>query len=307
MKNLKVDEYKSLLRENLKELPVSSINLMLNGLDALVFDINDSIIVKIPRRDYLNEQFEKEVFLLQFLYNYYENELMIPKIIYKWPKTEILPYNYFGYQKIPGRPLTKKDLTRKSSEIYGKQIANFLTILHTIPITNFQNTVIEVPNTTDWTTIYQKLELRTEKTIFPLIHMEIQNWIKKTFNEFLSLSNTFNPVLLHGDLMKGNIIINSKEKVITGIIDWGDSRIGDPALDFASLSFDYGDFITKKVLTNYDRNIDKDFMNRIHFYKFCYLLYTIDLGLETKNNKIITKGLNLIKRSFHYRNFTPNN
>ena len=298
MKNLKVEEYKTILRENLKELPVTSMNLMLNGFDALVFDINDSIIIKIPRREYLNEQFEKEVFLLQFHNNHYENELKIPKIVYTWAKTDILPYNCFGYKKILGRPLTKKDLTIKSSEIYAKQIANFLNVLHNIPITDFQNSVIEVSNTSDWIASYQKLEQRTEKTIFPLIHLDMQNWIKITFSEFFSISDSFNPVLLHGDLMKGNIIINSIEKVITGIIDWGDSRIGDPALDFASLSYDYGYNITKKVLKDYNRTMDKDFMNRIHFYKFCYPIYTIDLGLETKNNKIIRKGLNLLKKYF---------
>jgi aminoglycoside 2''-phosphotransferase len=71
---------------------------------------------------------------------------------------------------------------------------------------------------------------------------------------------------LHGDLCADHILFDPKKRVITGIIDWGDSTIGDPAFDFLGIIDDYDKNFAQQVLTNYLGPIDESFLIRAEFY-----------------------------------------
>jgi aminoglycoside 2''-phosphotransferase len=58
----------------------------------------------------------------------------------------------------------------------------------------------------------------------------------------------YQPVLLHGDLSPDHVLFDPQQQEVTGIIDFGDVAIGDPAWDFVYLYQDYGtDFLTRAL------------------------------------------------------------
>jgi aminoglycoside 2''-phosphotransferase len=96
----------------------------------------------------------------------------------------------------------------------------------------------------------------------------------------------FIPRLIHRDLGSPHILWDPAHQEITGIIDWGDATVGDPAADFARLLDEFGIDFALKVLDGYRLERDATFWYRIVFYArlipFHELLYAI-----TKRNKAL--------------------
>ena len=108
----------------------------------------------------------------------------------------------------------------------------------------------------------------------------------------------FQPVLIHYDLACEHVLCDPERSVLTGVIDWGDATIGDPAMDFVGLHNCRGREFTERVLARYQGTIDAAFWQRMDFY-LCYgpfseLLY----GAYSENEKIIAKGIEGLRAMF---------
>jgi macrolide phosphotransferase len=60
------------------------------------------------------------------------------------------------------------------------------------------------------------------------------------------------PAVIHGDLHAGHVLIDEAQRV-TGLIDWTEARIGDPALDLLSHRVQFGDAALDSLLDAYER------------------------------------------------------
>jgi aminoglycoside phosphotransferase (APT) family kinase protein len=67
----------------------------------------------------------------------------------------------------------------------------------------------------------------------------------------------------HGDFGGGNIILHPETGRLAGVIDWGNSQIGDPATDFVWLALDRGWPFTRDVLGAYRLPTRDDFLEDI--------------------------------------------
>lgn len=56
------------------------------------------------------------------------------------------------------------------------------------------------------------------------------------------------PAILHADLSPGHVLISLRDARVTGILDWGDAVLGDPARDFIFLYEDWSlDFLDRAL------------------------------------------------------------
>ena len=96
----------------------------------------------------------------------------------------------------------------------------------------------------------------------------------------LSRSHCF----LHGDFGAGNIIVHPDTGCLVGVIDWGNSQIGDPSSDFVWLALDRGWKFTREVLGAYELPIEHDFLDdvRAHAQALAKQLLadTVERGLD---------------------------
>ena len=68
--------------------------------------------------------------------------------------------------------------------------------------------------------------------MFPLLDGDTRRRAQRLFDEVETLVD-FEPVLLHADLGPDHLLV--RDGRLAGVIDWGDARVGDPALDYAWL------------------------------------------------------------------------
>ena len=59
------------------------------------------------------------------------------------------------------------------------------------------------------------------------------------------------PVLVHNDVSAEHILLDEAARAITGVIDWGDVAIGDPAVDLAGVFHWGGPAFVDAVLQAY--------------------------------------------------------
>ncbi|WP_164860605.1 phosphotransferase [Rhodococcus sp. X156] len=77
------------------------------------------------------------------------------------------------------------------------------------------------------------------------------------------------PVLCHNDLGAEHLLADGGE--LTGILDWSDAAITDPAIDLSRLLRDFGPRFLDEVLDGYG-DLGGDAMPRIYFYARCAAL-----------------------------------
>ena len=82
-------------------------------------------------------------------------------------------------------------------------------------------------------------------------------------------------VLIHGDLGAEHVFVDGDR--ISGVIDWGDAAIGDPALDHGRLLRDFGPLAGAG--------------ERTRFYAVCTALEDLAFGLRTGRDRYRTNAL----------------
>lgn len=79
--------------------------------------------------------------------------------------------------------------------------------------------------------------------------------------------------------------------MLTGVIDWGDVTIGDPAIDFVGLHRVGGKQFVEQIIMRYQNTLNGAFWQRLEFYlhygPFSQLLY----GSYSKNETFIKQGI----------------
>jgi aminoglycoside phosphotransferase (APT) family kinase protein len=86
------------------------------------------------------------------------------------------------------------------------------------------------------------------------------------------------PSLVHNDLWAGHILVDTRSGGVSGIIDWGDTIIGDPAIDFACLYAWYGESWLENVLMHYSIRLDAEVIPRSRYLGTCLAIHNITLG-----------------------------
>jgi aminoglycoside 2''-phosphotransferase len=79
------------------------------------------------------------------------------------------------------------------------------------------------------------------------------------------------PVLLHADVAPGHVLFDARDGALTGVIDFGDLALGDPARDFVYVYGDFGPAILDAVLRRYASEAPRALAARVRRW---YLLET---------------------------------
>ncbi|HZG17057.1 MAG TPA: phosphotransferase [Candidatus Bathyarchaeia archaeon] len=105
-------------------------------------------------------------------------------------------------------------------------------------------------------------------------------WTERHFTDFFTTKTSASiiPSLIHGYFGTSNILYDISSHRITGIIDFGSAKIGEPAVDYAALLASNGDdFI--QLVENHNPNI-RSMMERVLFYMGTFAIQEALFGLE---------------------------
>ncbi len=290
------DAYITLIGQNFPQLAIAKVKPITKGWDSFVLGVNDELIFRFPMRDDVIEPLQREIRLLPVL----EQTLStpIPHFEYIGRGNADYPYTFVGYRKIGGRTLDNPHTTSAQLVLLVPALATFLNELHSFPIANAIALGVQEHTPELWREMYQERYADLQKRVFPLLDTRQQMKSGQLWENFLNNKAifTFQPKLIHRDLSGEHVFC--VQDVLTGVIDWGDVTIGDPAIDFVGLHHVGGKAFVERVLMRYQNTIDTAFWQRIDFYlhygPFSQLLY----GSYSKNETFTRKGIEGLRTMF---------
>jgi aminoglycoside phosphotransferase (APT) family kinase protein len=178
------------------------------------------------------------------------------------------PRGVLAYPLLPGRPL----LGRTPPTGAAAQLGRTLAQLHAI-----DPAVVDVDGLTELTGPAELHAVDPTPVDIPVEAADPQEWLTDLTGppELLRVLHADPPpvaterVLAHADLGAEHLL--AADGRLTGVIDWSDAAVTDPALDFARLYRDFGPTFLDEALRAYGRD-SPAFRRRITFFARCAAL-----------------------------------
>jgi aminoglycoside phosphotransferase (APT) family kinase protein len=179
---------------------------------------------------------------------------------------------------------------------FPQAIGIFLATIHATPLDLIRYVVHEEPFAmADW--------LEDARTTFAEVQGEIPLSLWPRIEAFLAAptpAEEYTPTLVHNDLGIEHILVDPASRRITGIIDWGDAAIADPAYDFGKLFRDLGPATLEAVLPHYHATANNPdaIRERAIFYGRCTVFEDLAYGLQAGHEAYLQKSLALLDQLF---------
>ena len=270
-------------------------------------------IFRFPRNGVVAENLQKEQAVLP---------VVGPRVGFAVPRFEYVGtwcgQPYAGYRRTPGRPLSDRPFTgRRLVDEAARSIASVLSSLHGIPTSLVAEACAVEPTVDAWRQRYLALRDEVRDNVMPQLESTIAAAVGRGFNRFLEeeLATLDAVALVHCDLGCEHILICDDGANVTGLIDFEDVTIGDPAIDFVGIYVTYGMEVVERVRDGYQRGtgghrassaqrsldaqrasgaqpaLDEQFENRLRFYTWMASCHGIIYGLEEGRPDLVEEGI----------------
>jgi aminoglycoside 2''-phosphotransferase len=280
------ETYQKVITVHFPEVPIHSITFFKEGWGNKLFLVNNEILFRFPQDAFGEQQLLVEIRLLPILAP--ELPLSVPDYQYVAPASDIYPYTFVGYPLIPGLSYPCAPETLRQAGWWRLALGEFLTALHHIPVNKVTSTGLQGYYTAqDWCDALSQKHEPYERHVFPFIPEEqriaIRNYLRETIRE--ERMRSFTPVIIHQDFDFHNILVDIEAQKVTGVVDFGASSIGDPAID-----------VSPDIIPYYHGKIDhgwdfrRDYYRRTSALEDLLYLVTCDHNLpdgETVRNRKI--------------------
>jgi aminoglycoside 2''-phosphotransferase len=292
------EHYRNILEVCFPQLQIHSVVPISEGWDSIAVDVNGEYIFRFPKRPDVEPQYEKEARLLAELARHLPAP--IPQFVFLWPGGSAYPVRFLGHRKLAGVPLDLHDFTPNLLESLAGQIGAFLAALHNFPVARAAQLlapnepgIIIAGGAAGWRHYYQQLYRQVREQALPLLGASARAAAEQLWENFLGADAYFGfqPALVHNDLTANHVLCDITGAAISGVIDWGDVAIGDPAIDFAGLLADCGADFMELALAAYAGGVDDTFRSRTQFYAEAMPFNDILFGLATGDAALVAQGV----------------
>jgi aminoglycoside 2''-phosphotransferase len=281
--------YRQIIVACFPELAITRCRPVAEGWDSVAVAVNDELIFRFPKRGDVEPQYQIERRLLPALAG--ALPLPIPDVAFFWPGGTVHPNIFMGHHLVQGVPLAPEHLTPVHTDSIAQQLDQFLSALHRFPIDQASQLGVPTFDEMEWRRRYQDQFEQIQARVVALVDPQAQVRLRRNWQAFLNDDTRFSTTLIHHDLNAEHMLCDPAHGTITGIIDWGDTAIGDPAIDFTGLLAAYGEDFVERVLAHYWGDIDASFRNRMRFYRGAMPLNTVLFGLDTAQEEFVREGV----------------
>ncbi|MFY8107106.1 MAG: phosphotransferase family protein [Elstera sp.] len=156
------------------------------------------------------------------------------------PLPELVGDGWTLHRHLPGQPTGQADLAALTTAQRARFLAEFgalLTALHALPPTP-EHPVAETPHAPDhWRGVLQEAETELFPLVSAMLARDLRAALVAMIETPLELDSA---ALLHDDLHTAHILHDPETGALTGLLDFGRSGRGDPAVDIAGLLYNWG-------------------------------------------------------------------
>jgi aminoglycoside 2''-phosphotransferase len=228
--------------------------------------VNDSHVFRFAKHAAASAAMQVEICLLPILQR--TLSVKIPQIEFAG-RRDATGEGMMGYQFLSGNPLEAETLEGLPSTTQNSlidQMVTFTRQLHAVPLALVHHCTIPYLEPLPHLTHIIK-EGRTK--VAPHLSEGVWDYYERLFADYTRdpALHTYHPALLHGDLSPDHFLGNPEQATLTGVIDFGDVCIGDPAWDLIYIYEDYGIETFQRFVSLYDPENSTRLEQKIKLYQ----------------------------------------
>ena len=237
--------------KNIFPSDISNVTTHDNGDDFFVVEINHEWIFRFPRQEIASKALQVEkAFLARF-----KTISPLPVPDYKYSGE-----GFVGYPKIQGMALSVElfqNLSKASRERIARQMGQFLSAVHNFPVDEAKRLGL----TEGWDGWYIKIIQNFRDAIVPTLLSSAQKSAMTCIEQMLA--EPFESLVIHGDFaFEDHVFFDVEKQQLSGVIDFADVTLNDPAHDFQNIVEYGGDEFFEAVMSHYQRNNDATLLKR---------------------------------------------
>ena len=273
----RVAAHRELVAEVFPQLELAAFEPVGGGWTCDTYRVDDEWIVQLPRSRYAEERMRVQIEVLPELAR--EVSASLPDL-----ELVCLDPVCMGYRSLAGRPCDTGDLG-----LWPERLGRFLYDLHMVPpeLVGMRATSSEEVRA-DRRAGWRRLrDLAEPYMADDREHRAASTAIERVFDD--DVAWRFASCLTHGDLGPEHVLVTDGGD-LSGVIDWEEVGVGDPAIDFASWLHAMPE-IGERALAAYGGSPDTGFTLRARLAFVLMPLHELEHGLETGRAGFVRSGL----------------
>lgn len=285
-----LDDIRAALARHLPRYDGAPVVPLGAGLDNIAYEVGGDLVLRRAREGTMAERLaaaRHEADLLTAVAAV--SSLPVPEPVFVDEPTAIL-----AYRRLPGAPLHLNPVADPLA--LAGPLAEFLSGLHVTPGGDGAGSpaaLVEVDDTSadEW--------LADAAESYETAAVAVDPADRARIEAFLAAAPPAAPKLLtfcHNDLGAEHLLVDGT--AVTGVIDWTDAAVADPAVDLARLYRDLGPAVFERIAAAYTGDPDAVDPGRVAFYARCALLEDIAYGLTSGATEYARLGLAHLGRTF---------
>ncbi|WP_045233413.1 phosphotransferase [Deinococcus pimensis] len=266
----------------LAALPVAPLG---EGLDSAAFAVGDDLVFRFPGDEEAARGLQREARLLAWLAARLPLDVPTPRYVGR--PSGVFARPFLGSTRLSGVPALRWDAPLDVSAV-GETLGAFLRVLHGQDQARAHALGLEVEDgdLSEWTEeALSDLALAVERGDVP--RGDATFW--RGVLDASPAPFVGPPALLHGDLAAEHVMLDVAGR-ITGVIDWADTAVGDPARDLAGLVHWGGAALLDAALGAYG-GVDVRTRARTAYLALCRALADLTFGHERDGEAYVRAGL----------------
>jgi aminoglycoside 2''-phosphotransferase len=268
------------------------------GWTNYVLEADDLLIFRFPRWKEVAQSLGYEVRVLDFLGQRLSTP--IPQPVRLAVLAHPRGWPFLVYPKLPGRPLsTIRRLDGAGRRRLGAFVDSLLHELASLPAPPLLRMGASEGNPDAWAKKYRALEKRYQRHAESKVAAPLRPKLTHAFERFFAdlRSARYRPIATHQDLGPDHLLWDDTKNRPTGVIDWEDLCLGDPAFDLTGLTLLGSDRLRAWTRA---RRSDRDstFEERLAFYRAIQPLHGVLYAAETGDRNLFQARLSALKASF---------
>ncbi|WP_413449905.1 phosphotransferase [Georgenia phoenicis] len=250
-----------------------TVRLLGAGLDHAAYEVDGELVVRLTAAD---GEAPREARLLRAVGAVAPLPVPVPLIVAP---------GCLAYRKLPGRPLIELPDAPRLATAVGAALGELLAVVHALPVEELGGVVgVDATPLTEW--------VAEARDTWPGLREAVPAAHRPAVEDFLAQEpppDGAAQVLAHNDLGVEHVLVDASGRV-TGVIDWSDAALTDPARDLGLIYRDLGPQGLDAALTVYGE-VGDDVVRRAELYARCGALEDLAYGLQTSRTGYVTKTL----------------
>jgi aminoglycoside phosphotransferase (APT) family kinase protein len=270
-----------LLAHRLDGYQAHTVVILGEGQENVAYEVNSEIVVRISKQADPAAVVDREARLLEIVGRV--STLPIPRPLFAAD-------GVLAYRKLIGTPLLDlpTDRRRRHAVRIGGVLGGFLAEIQSIAV-DLVTDLVPADNDplAEWMADARQSFAEAEHHL-PARH-------RSQVETFLNTDPAAEPlpelVFSHNDLGIEHVLVDAAGAAVTGIIDFSDAALVDPAYDFALILRDLGPGAFDAAAQTAQKTGDRDFQARALLYARCSVLEDLQYGLATDHPAYVDKSL----------------